>query len=145
MGPRYAARRCEEYGGAVSAVDRQRSLVLRDPRYLGGHPAAPAALDRIDVHFEETGVRFDRRGEQLGTISWDRVRDLTADAESVRSRMTVPRVWFLGIFAALFPRRDRSVLFRLADDRGALLFEVDGIGLDELREGLVEIRRRHLL
>lgn len=119
-------------------------VVLRELEYLGGHPAAPSPLDRIDMYFDDAGVRFERKADHLGSIPWDRVRDLTAEAEVVTSRVTGPRVWLFGIFAMLVPRRERRVLLRLADDRGGWLFHVDGIGLDEIRAGLDRIRRRHL-
>ena len=54
--------------------------------------------------------------------------------------MTVPRVWLLGIFAAAFRKRERRVLLRLQDGRGAWVFEVDGISLGDLRTGIDAIR-----
>ena len=46
---------------------RWRPLVLRDLHYLGGHPAAPGELDRIDMFFDNHGIRFERAGERLGS------------------------------------------------------------------------------
>jgi hypothetical protein len=121
----------------------QDALVLRDPHYLGGHPAAPSELDRIDMFFDNHGIRFQRAGERLGSIPWDQVVDLSVDAEYTTTRVSVPIVWLLDIFAALFPRRERRVLLRFADPRGAWMFAVEGISLSELRRGIATIRRRH--
>jgi hypothetical protein len=123
-------------------VEGQRTPKLRGLRYLGGHPAAPSELDRIDASFDSVGVRFERRGTELGLVRWDDVQDLSADAVLTTYRMTLPRVWFLGVLAAAFPKRERRVLLRLADRRGAWLFEVDGISLSDLRTGIALIRQR---
>lgn len=138
-----AARRLP-YLHPMSFAEQDRSLVLRGLRYLGGHPAAPHELDRVDMFFDDTGVSFERGRDQLGVIPWDNVHDLTADAESTSTRMTVPRVWFLGIFATLFQKRERHVLLRVADGRGAWLFAVEGISLADLRSGMDQLRRRYL-
>jgi hypothetical protein len=123
-------------------VEGQRTPKLRGLHYLGGHPAAPSELDRIDVSFDSVGVRFERRGTELGVVRWDDVQDLSADAVLTTYRMTLPRVWFLGVLAAVFPKRDRHVLLRLADRRGAWVFEVDGISLSDLRTGIASIRQQ---
>ena len=57
--------------------------------------------------------------------------------------MTLPRVWLLGVLAALFKRRDRMVLLRVLDRRGAWLLEVEGVTLHELRLGLDTILHRY--
>jgi hypothetical protein len=57
--------------------------------------------------------------------------------------MTLPRVWLLGVYAFLFQKRERRVLLRIQDRRGAWLFTADGIAFDELRSGLQAIRTRH--
>jgi len=120
-----------------------RDLVLRGLDYLGGHPVAPSELDRIDMVFDHDGVTFERAGERLGSIPWAEVVDLSVDAEQTTSRMMVPRVWLLGVFAALFKKRERRVLLRLADPRDAWVFSVEGISLRELRAGIATIRDRH--
>ncbi len=133
----------DRYGSAMSSRVGDR-LVLRGLDYLGGHPAAPSELDHIDMFFDHHGITFERAGERLGTIPWAQVVDLSVDAQPTTSRMTVPRVWLLGVFAALFKKRERRVLLRLSDPRGAWVFSVEGIGLRELREGIATIRaRRH--
>jgi hypothetical protein len=116
---------------------------VRDLHYLGGHPAAPHELDHIDVTFDASGVRYARRDHLLGTIAWAALVDIGADAVTTTSRMTVPRVWLLGVFAALFKKRDRSVLLRVQDRRGAWLFAVEGITRNDLRLGLDTIRANY--
>jgi hypothetical protein len=133
----------DRYGSAMSSRVGERALVLRDLHYLGGHPDAPRELDRIDTFFDDHGVSFMRRGERLGSIRWDQVVDLSVDAEYTTTRVSVPVVWLLGVFAALFPRRERRVLLRVADPRGAWMFAVEGISLSELRGGVATIRRRY--
>ena len=118
---------------------------LRDLYYLGGHPAARAELDHVDVTFDDAGIHFARRAEPLGSIVWDDRVDLAADADTTTSRMTLPRVWLLGVFAFLFKKRERRVLLRIQDRRGSWLFTADGIALDDLRSGLSTIRDRHRL
>ena len=122
-------------GTAVAATP-----ILRGLRYLGGHPAARRGLDHVDVAFDPAGVHFSRRHELLGSIAWAHVVDLAADAETTTSRLTVPRVWLLGVYAVLVPKRNRRVLLRVQDRRGAWLFTVDGIELDELGGGLRSVR-----
>lgn len=138
-----AARRLP-YVHTMSFAEQDRSLVLRGLRYLGGHPAAPQGLDRVDMFFDDAGVSFERGREQLGVITWDDIHGLTADAESTSTRMTLPRVWFFGILATLFQKRERHVLLRVADRRGAWLFAVEGISLADLRSGIDQLRRRYL-
>jgi hypothetical protein len=95
------------------------------------------------MFFDDRGITFERAGERLGSIPWDQVVDISVDAEPTTRRMTVPRVWFLGIFAAFFKKRERHVLLRVADPRGAWLFAVEGISLNELRAGIAAIRGRY--
>ena len=128
----------------MSAPVRDRAPVLRDLHYLGGHPAAPSELDRIDMVFDDHGITFARAAERLGFIPWPDVVDLSVDADFTTDRTTAPRIMLLGIFAAWFTRRERRVLLRLADHRGAWVFAVEGISLNELRAGIATIRRRHL-
>jgi hypothetical protein len=128
----------------VSAPVRLRTPVLRNLHYLGGHPAAPSELDRIDMVFNDHGITFARAAERLGFVPWSEVVDLSADAEVTTERTTAPRIMLLGILAAWFTRRERRVLLRLADHRGAWVFAVEGISLSELRAGITTIRRRHL-
>jgi hypothetical protein len=116
---------------------------LRSLQYLGGHPDAPSELNRIDTFFDDHGITFVRAGERLGSIPWDQVVDLSVDAEFTTTRVSVPLVWLLGVFGAFFPRRERRVLLRVADPRGAWLFAVDGISLSELRAGVAAIRRQY--
>jgi len=61
-----------------AAVNQPR---LRDLYYLGGHPAAPAELNHVDIVFDAAGIHVARRAEQLGTIAWDDLVDLAADAD----------------------------------------------------------------
>ena len=124
----------------MALIEGTRAPRLRGLRYLGGHPAAPSDLDRIDMTFDSVGVRLERRGDELGVVPWNDVIELSADAESTTKRMTVPRVWLLGIVAAVFRKRERRVLLRLQDGRGAWVFEVDGISLGDLRAGIDAIR-----
>ena len=119
-----------------------RALVLRGLHYLGGHPGAPNELDGIDMFFDELGITFERAGERLGSIPWGQVVDLSVDASSTTRRMTLPRVWLLGVYAFLFQKRERRVFLRLVDPWGAWLFSVGGISLNELRAGIATIRRR---
>jgi hypothetical protein len=49
--------------------------------------------------------------------------------------MNVPRALFIGVFAAFFRKLECQVLLRLADDRGAWVFGVEGISLSDLRAG----------
>ena len=133
----------QAYSSLMPSDTRKSPLVLRSLRYLGGHPSAPSELDRVDVFFDVDGIEFKRKHERLGSIPWDEVTDLSADAESTTRRMTVPRVWLLGVFAALFPTRERHVLLRVSDRRGPWMFEVSGIRLGELRKGIAKIRRQH--
>lgn len=130
---------------SVERTEPPRPPRLRGLRYLGGHPAAPDELDRIDMTFDDVGVRFERHGHVLGVVVWDDVVDLAADTTLTTERMTVPRVLVFGIYAALFKRRDRHVLLRLQDRRGAWVFEVDGITLHELRAGIDAIHAAHLV
>jgi hypothetical protein len=116
---------------------------LRDLHYLGGHPAARAELEHVDIAFDAAGIHFARRREPLGSIAWVDVTDLAADADTTTSRMTVPRVWLLGIYALLFKKHERRALLRIQDRRGAWLFTVDGIALDDLRDGLRVVRARY--
>ena len=116
---------------------------LRGLHYLGSHPAARAELDHVDITFDEAGIHFARRAESLGTIAWHDLVDLAADADTTTSRVTLPRVWLLGLYAFLFKKRERRVLLRIQDRRGAWLFTADGIALDELRHGFAAIRARH--
>jgi hypothetical protein len=111
----------------VSSPVSDRSVVLRGLHYLGGHPGAPSELDRLDMIFDDGGIHFQRAGERLGSIPWDEVVDMSVDAESATRHMTVPRVWLLGVFAALVKKRERRVLLRVADRGGAWMFSVDGI------------------
>lgn len=118
--------------------------MLRGLHYLGGHPAAPNELDRVDMSFDAAGVTFERGHDELGAVPWSKVHDLSVDAESATSRMTVPRVWLFGVFAILFRKTERHVLLRLADERGAWVFEVDGITIGDLRAGITELRQRYV-
>ena len=119
------------------------SLVLRNVDYLGAHPAAPAELSGIDVAFEHDAVTFVRRKEQLGSISWQDVKGLSAFSETLPAKVTFPAVFFFGVFAFLFKQQGSRVLLRVEDQQGDWLFEVSGIKLVELREGLATIRSRH--
>src|SRR3954469_24744268 len=96
--------------GARSAPVRDRAPVLRDLHYLGGHPAAPSELDRIDMVFDDAGITFARGAERLGSIPWPEVVDVSVDAEFTTDRTTAPRLMLLGILAAWFTRRERRVL-----------------------------------
>ena len=116
--------------------------VLRDLRYIGTHPAAPDELNGIDVTLEDEGVTFMRRRERLGSIAWADVHELSAFSEALPGGVGLLEVWFLGVLAFLFRRRRRTLL-RVQDQQGAWLFEVPGIALGELAEGLAEIRRLH--
>lgn len=116
---------------------------LRDVHYLGGHPAARAELDHVDITFDAAGIHFARRAEPLGSIAWHDLIDLEADATTTTSRMTLPRVWLLGIYAFLVKKREQRVLVRIQDRRGAWLFTADGIALDDLRDGFCTIRSRY--
>jgi hypothetical protein len=117
------------------------ALVLRDLHCLGGHPAAPNELDRIDMFFDSHGISFKRAGERLGSVPWAKVVDLSVDATFTPDRMTLPRLWLFGWFAYFFKKRE--VLLRLADARGAWVFSVEGISLSELRTGIAKLRRLH--
>jgi hypothetical protein len=128
----------------MSAPVRDRAPVLRDLHYLGGHPAAPSELDRIDMVFNGDGITFARASERLGFVPWREVVDLAVVADFTTDRTTAPRIMLLGTFAAWFKRQERRVLLRLADHRGAWVFAVEGISLNELRAGIATIRRRHL-
>lgn len=128
----------------MTLVSQSKAPRLQGLRYLGGHPAAPRELNGIDMMFDEVGVRFDRRGEELGVVPWDELRDLSADAALSVDRMTVPRVFLLGMLAALFKKQERRVLLRLQDNRGSWIFEVDGINLRDLRAGIDAIRSAHV-
>lgn len=117
--------------------------MLRNVDYLGAHPAAPTELSGIDVVFEHDAVTFVRRKEQLGSISWDDVKGLSAFSETLPGKVTFPAVFFFGLFAFLLKQQGRRVLLRVEDQQGDWLFEVSGIKLVELREGLATIRSRH--
>lgn len=120
-----------------------RPPVLRGLDYTGTHPAAQHELGGIDVAFEDDRITLTRGRELLGSIEWPDIKGLAAYSETTKGRVGFLSVFFFGVFAFLFKRRERRVLLRIEDRSGDWLFEVSGIKLNELRSGLAEIRRRH--
>ena len=118
------------------------SLVLRDLDYVGTHPDADSELNKVDVAFEDNGISFSRKGEQLGVIAWSDVESLSAFSERLPGTVGIPSVFFFGVLAFLFKRRGRRLMLRVEDRRGDWLFEVHGIGLDDLQSGLSKIRNQ---
>lgn len=118
-------------------------LVLRNVDYLGTHAAATKELTGIDVAFGNDAVTFSRRQERLGSVSWADVKELSAFSESTPARVSFPAVLLVGLWAFLFKQGGRRVILRVADREGAWLFEVPGIEVGELSEGLAGIRAHH--
>ena len=118
-------------------------LVLRSVDYIGAHPAAPNELTGIDIVFGDEGVTFSRRKERLGSISWPDVEELSAFSEATPRKVSFPAVLFLGLWAFLFKQGGRRVVLRIGDREGEWLFDVPGIKVRELCDGLAEIRAQH--
>jgi hypothetical protein len=117
--------------------------VLRSLEYIGTHPAAPNELTGIDVVFGDEGVTFSRRKERLGSISWPDVNELSAFSETTPRKVSFPAVLFFGLWAFLFKHGGRRVVLRIGDREGDWLFDVPGIKVRELCDGLAAIRARH--
>ena len=120
-----------------------RGLVLRSVDYIGAHPAAPNELTGIDIVFEDEGVTFSRRKERLGSISWPDVEELSAFSETTPRGVSFPAVFFFGVWAFLFKQGGRRVVLRIGDREGKWLFDVPGIKVRGLCDGLAEIRAQH--
>ena len=118
-------------------------MVLRNAEYIGAHPAAPNELTGIDIVFGNEGVTFSRRKERLGSISWPDVKELSAFSEATPRTVSFPAVLFFGLWAFLFRQGGRRVVLRVADREGDWLFDVPGIKVRELSDGLAEIRAQH--
>jgi len=118
-------------------------LVLRSVEYIGAHPAAPNELTGIDIVFGDEGVTFSRRNERLGSISWPRVGELSAFSETTPRTVSFPAVLCFGLWAFLFKQGGRRVVLRIGDRQGEWLFDVPGIKVRELCDGLAKIRAQH--
>lgn len=127
----------------MAPTPHSQTLVLCDLEYIGTHPEANRDLNKVDVAFEDDGIKFSRKAEQLGIAPWSDVNNLSAFSERVPGTVGIPSVFFFGVFAFLFKRSGRRLLLRVEDQRGDWLFQVDGIDLDDLRAGLAEVRQRH--
>ena len=117
--------------------------VLHNAEYIGSHPAAPNELGGIDVAFGSEGVTFSKRNEQLGSIPWPDVTELSAFSEATARTVSFPAVLFFGLWAFLFKQGGRRVVLRVGDREGDWLFDVPGIKVHELSDGLAEIRAQH--
>ena len=117
-----------------------RLTSIRGTEYLGSHPSAPSSLPDVDLVFSTAGVTFERRHDTLGSIPWADVTDVAVDGTHTTRTMSVPRVWLLGLVAALFQRRTDTALVRISTADGNWVFGVDDLTLDELRAGLDRLR-----
>ena len=118
-------------------------MVLRSLEYIGTHPAAPNDLTGVDVVFGDEGVTFSRREERLGSISWPDVNELSAFSETTPRQVSGLAVLFFGLWGLLFKQGGRRVVLRIGDREGDWLFDVPGIKVNELSDGLAEIRAQH--
>ena len=118
-------------------------LVLRSLEYIGTHPAAPNDLTGVDVVFGDEGVTLSRREERLGSISWPDVNELSAFSETTPRKVNGLAVLFFGLWGFLFKQGGRRVVLRIGDREGDWLFDVPGIKVHELCDGLAEIRAQH--
>lgn len=118
-----------------------RLTSIRGTEYLGSHPSAPSSLPDVDLVFTTVGVRFERKSDKLGSLTWNDVTDIAVDGTHTTRKMSVPRVWLFGLFAALFQRRTDTALVRISTDDGDWVFGVDDLTADELRAGLAKLRR----
>lgn len=119
------------------------TAVLRKIEYIGGHPGATRGLTGIDVAFESGAVTFRRRREKLGSIPWTDVKALSAYSETVPAKPALGKILFPEVFGFAHGQQARRVVLSIEDERGAWLFEVPGIKLVELQEGLAKVWARH--
>lgn len=118
-----------------------RLTSIRGTEYLGSHPGAPTSLPDVDVVFSTAGVRFERRGEELGALDWSEVTALSVDGTHTTRRPTFPRFVVFGLLGALFQRRTDTALLRVETTGGPWVFGVDDLSATELRAGLEPLGR----
>ena len=128
----------------VGSEISDNELVLRHLGYIGSHPSATKELGGVDVAFDPGGVKFARRTERLGEIAWGDVAGLSAFSERIPGGVNGPAVLLLGVLGFFFKNSSRPVVLRIEDRRGEWLFDVPGIKVDELRDGLAQIEDRYM-
>lgn len=88
--------------------------------YLGGHPNAINAADRVSVLFLHGGVSVvDRRHGEGITLSWDNVSSLRIDQRD-QVRASLARVLLLGPLALAFPGGGKVGCYLVIEDASGL-------------------------
>ena len=112
--------------------------VLRGTTYLGSHPRARRRVFDVDIVFTEEGLSLRRgRRREFGEVRWESITELSAAPwDTVESRPSFIRYWFLGIWAFYFPVKTTYAYLMVRDSEGEWSFGVPNITAAELRSGL---------
>ena len=112
--------------------------VLRGTTYLGSHPRASQRVFDVDIVFTDEGLTLRRsRRREFGEVRWESITELSAAPwDTVESRPSLIRYWFLGIWAFFFPVKTTYAYLLVRDSEGEWSFAVPNITATELRTGL---------
>lgn len=112
--------------------------VLHGTTYLGSHPRARRRVFDVDIVFTNEGLSLRRgRRREFGEVWWESISELSAAPwETVESRPSFIRYWFLGILAFFFPVKTTYAYLMVLDSEGEWSFGVPNITAEELRSGL---------
>ena len=112
--------------------------VLRGTTYLGSHPRARRRVFDVDIVFTGEGLTLRRgRRREFGEVRWESIIELSAAPwDTVESRPSLIRYWFLGIWAFFFPVKTTYAYLLVRDSEGEWSFGVPNITATELRSGL---------
>lgn len=119
---------------------------LKRCTYLGSHPSAPDAVDRVGVGFFSKGfmVYNANRSAVLHTLEWDTIRQVRVEAEiDVQARITTTRVVLLGALGFFLKKTKQVAFLSIEDGDGEWMFGVEDSSPARLTASLQPVRARY--
>jgi hypothetical protein len=115
---------------------------LVNTRYLGTHPGVKDSIQGVAIELYEDRIAFVPGGTPK-VLPWELVEGVEVlDAEEMQERITLTRLFVLGPFGLLWPKKTVFSYLVVTDSRGSWVFSVPGVTATGLRLGLA--RFEHL-